>query len=1073
MYKTKKHFSSFGIPKTSLVLGLSAVLAFPYNGYAETVKAEITATQAAQQDRQVKGNIIDEFGDPMIGVTVRVKGTQTATVTDLDGNFTIKAQPSDQLEISYIGYLTKTLSASNAQVNIALEPDNNTLEEVVVIGFGIVKKRDLTGSVSSVKAKDIVAVPTTSIASAMQGRVTGLDVNGSDLRIRGNRSINGSNAPLVIIDGVQGGSMDDVNPNDVESIDVLKDASSTAIYGSQGANGVIIITTKKAEAGRMQVSYDGYVTAAFRPDRADYRSPEDFLATRRLAAQNAGLWHSEGDDAALFGDNETYAAYKAGVWTDYEDLLQKSTTWSTKHTLTLSGGTEKTTARFSLGYANNGSKWKLNGGQDRYTLRANIDHKVHKWISAGVNFQLAHTRNESSPYERANTTGLELGSPYGYLDAESGEYLIGSELVERPLSPSGYVNPLIDAENDNLYKAESYSTNVVANVYLDFHPIEGLTLRSQFNTHLTNHSNGNYFDANASANIEATGVKSSASMTKSSGTYVEWNNILTYNMKLPKEHNLGFTLLTSWNKKMSDNLTATSLGQALASNLWWNINSNDGADGSLYHSSAYSQEQNFSYAARVSYDWKHRYLFTASLRRDGASRLADGNKWDWFPSAALAWRISDEAFMEKTKSWLDDLKLRATYGVTGNAGIGVYGTQSGVSFASTAFGFQDTAANRYVLGVPDNNGSGYYVLANKNTSWEKSTTIDLGFDAVLFDQRVNVTFDWYYTKTTDILLLRSLPTSAGMDGKYAVYTNIGATKNKGFELSINSRNIETKDFSWSSTLSFSANNEEITELYDGNEEIQVGTDFETQTLMTGHPIKSFKTFTYDGIWSSADEAQAAVWGMQPGDIRVAVPGGVWENNNGEYRFYKTSEDTQDENGNVVHKYYTKDNPYSINQSGDVGYVGSTSPDWFAGFNNDFRYKNWDFNFYLYARWGHWGESRIASFDPSSGGSTTNYDFWVKGTNEGGSLPALYKGRKLYDYTGYQSLWFCDQSFIKLKRVTVGYTLPKSVLAKAGISNVRLYCTVNDPLYFVKEDWQKNYDPEGNQRSVTFGLNVNF
>jgi len=994
----------------------------------------------------VKGNIVDETGEPMIGVSVKVKGG-AATITDLDGNFAITAAPGDVLEITYIGYKPLTVKANATSVNLKMEPENNDLDEVVVIGFGTVKKRDLTGSVASVKSDVIVQTPTSDVATALQGRISGLDVNGDDLRIRGNRSINGSNSPLVIIDGVQGGSMSDLNPNDIESVDVLKDASSTAIYGSQGANGVIIITTKKPEVGKMRVSYEGYVTGAFRPDRADYRSPSDYYNTRKLAAQNAGLWSSTNDDESLFSNIEAYAAYRAGVWTDYEDLLQKGTTWSTKHTVTLSGGTEKTSARFSLGYANDGSKWKNSSGTDKYTLRANIDHKFHKWVSAGVNFQLTHTRSDASPYERATTTGLELGSPYGYYDVDTDTYMIGETMVERPLAADDYVNPLIDAKGDNLYKSESYATNVVANAYLDFHPIEGLTFRSQLNTHLTNSSRGSYTDAKSAANLDKTGQKSTAEMTKASGTYVEWNNILTYNLtQLPKDHHLGVTLLTSWNKTIKDQLSATSKGQTLASNLWWNLGSNDGEDGSSLHSSMYQQAQNFSYAGRISYDWKSRYLFTASLRRDGSSKLAEGHKWDWFPSAALAWRISDEPWMKKTKSWLDDLKLRATYGVTGNAGIGVYGTKSGITFANWSFGFQDEAANRYILGVVDNNGSGYYVLANTDTKWEKSKTIDLGFDAVLFNSRLNITFDWYNTKTTDLILLRSLPTSAGMDGKYATYTNIGSTKNTGFEFTINSRNIVKKDFTWSSTLTFSANREKITALVDGTD-ITIGTEKEKQTLMLGHPIKSFNTFTYQGIWTTAEAEEAAKYfkdkdktqPFKPGDIKVA-----------------------DLNGDNV-----------IDQNEDIGYVGSTSPDWFAGFNNDFHYKNWDLSIYMYARWGQWGESRVANYDPSTGGETVNYDYWVAGTNEGGSLPALYKGRKLFDYVGYQSLSYCDNSFIKLKRITLGYTLPQSLLKKIGINHVRVYATINDPLYFVKNDWQKDYDPEGRQRSVTVGLNVNF
>ena len=1023
---------------TCLAYGFAVSLMLPSIAVASET-ASPSEPAAVQQAKNVKGNVVDENGEPLIGVSIKIVGATGGTITDLNGDFTLSGADGKQLQFTYTGYKAQTLQAS-ANMNVKMEPDAMGLDEVVVIGFGTVKKRDLTGSVAQVKSDVILQTPTSSVATALQGRITGLDVNGSELRIRGNRSINGNNAPLVIIDGVQGGSMGDLNPDDIETIDVLKDASSTAIYGSQGANGVIIITTKKAQAGKMQVSYNGYVTAGFREQHPDYRSGTDYYEAHRIAAANAGQWSSASDDLNLFSSPAALAAYKANIWTDYDKELQKDITWSTRHTITLAGGTERTSARFSIGYANDGNKWKKSGGTDRYTLRANIDHKLHKWIDAGVNFQLTHNRSENSPYQSTPTTGMQLGSPYGYYDDLSNQYIIGTDLAERPLEATGYVNPLINTQGDNLYARESYGTNVVANGYLDIHPIAGLNFRTQVNAHLVNSSLGDYADANSATVIDAGTKQSTATMTKASSTYVEWNNVLTYKfVQLPEDHNLSVTLLTTWNKKMGDELSATSINQTLASNLWWNLASNDGGDGHSTHGSAYEQSQNFSYAGRISYDWKSRYLFTASLRRDGASVLAKGHKWDSFPSAAFAWRVSDEPFMKNTKSWLDDLKLRATYGVTGNSGIPVYGTESGVTFANWSFGFQDTAANRYILGK--NN-----LIGNLDTKWEKSKTIDLGFDMVLLNNRVSITFDYYNTKTTDLILLRSLPTSSGNDGNFATYTNIGSTRNRGVEVTINSRNIVTKDFTWNSTLSFSANKEKIIDLVDGTD-IQIGTNKEDGTLMLGHPIKSYKTFTYLGIWSTAEADVAATYfkdadktqPFKPGDVKVA-----------------------DLDGDNI-----------IDQNKDVDYIGSQSPKWFAGFNNDFRYKNFDLNIYLYARWGHWGESPMANFDPSTGGKYSNMDYWVAGSNEGASLPGLMLNRKLFDYTGYQSLWYCDQSFVKIKRISLGYTLPRSVLKSLSLSSVRVYATVDNPFYFVKEDWMKERDPEGQQRSVTLGLNVNF
>ena len=1051
----KNHSSKNSLSSALLTLGLAALLLSPGQVIAGD-NYVLKQPGAVQQSKTVKGRVVDETGEPMVGVTVKVSTTGFAggAITDLDGNFSVEMpKGSNSLILSYTGYKTQTVQVSGSFMNITMDPDTQGLEEVVVIGFGTVKKRDVTGSVASVKSDVILQTPTSSLTSSLQGRVTGLDVytddnNNLEMRIRGNRSINGNNAPLVIIDGVQGGSMSDLNPDDVESIDILKDASSTAIYGSQGANGVIIITTKKADAGKMHVSYDGYVTAAFRQEHPDFRSGSNYYEARRLAAANAGQWNSASDDINLFSSPAAYAAYRANSWTNFEEELQKGTTWSNKHTITLAGGTVKTKARFSVGYANDGNKWKKSGGTDKYTLRANIDHDLHKWISAGINFQLTHNRNENSPYQNSPTSGMQLGSPYGHYDDVADQYIIGPEMVTYPLTATDYVNPFINTLTDNLYARESYGTNVVANGYLDLHPIEGLTFRSQVNAHLVNSSVGTYNDAASAKQISDGTFQSTANMVKTSSTYTEWNNILTYNFTmLPEDHHLTLTLLTSWNKKVGDDLNATSIGQTLAGNLWWNLASNDGGAGHSTHSSSYTQQQNFSYAGRVSYDWRSRYLFTASLRRDGASVLASGHKWDTFPSAAIAWRISDEPFFSGTKSWLDDLKLRATYGVTGNSGISVYGTESGVEFANWSFGFQDTAANRYTLGVYRNTGGGYYLIGNRDTKWEKSTTIDLGFDLILFNNRVSVTFDYYNTKTTDLILLRSLPTSSGNDGKFATYTNIGSTRNRGVEFTINSRNIVTKDFQWNSTLSFSANSEKIIDLVDGTD-IQIGTNKEDGTLMLDHPIKSYKTFKYLGIWQSSEAAEAAKYfkdadktqPFKPGDIKVA-----------------------DLDGDFV-----------IDQNKDVDYIGSQSPKWFAGFNNDFRYKNWDLNIYLFARWGHWGENPFANFDPSTGGNYATMDYWVENTNEGASLPGLMLNRKLFDYTGYQCLWYVNQSFIKVKRIALGYTLPKSALkALGGIEKVRIYATVNNPFYIVKEDWMKHQDPEGQQRSVTLGLNVNF
>lgn len=996
----------------------SCLFTFPASSYA------ITPNQAVSQNEKitVKGKVIDNNGEPILGASIIQKGTGNGTTSDLDGNFTLNVAAGTQLEVSYIGYTKQAVSAKRS-LTIVLTEDHKVLDEVVVIGFGTVKKRDLTGSVTSIKNDVIQATPTKDVMQSLQGRVAGLDIapnsNGElNLRIRGNRSINGSNNPLIIIDGMQGGSYADLNPSDIESVDVLKDASSTAIYGSQGANGVIIITTKKAQPGNVRVSYNGYIGIQSKKAHPDYRSGLNYYNARKTAAVNAGNWVSSADDLNLFGTQEALDAYNNNQWTNYEDLLMQNATFH-NHQITLNGGTEKTTARLSLGLANNESNYK-GGNTSRAILRGSIDHKVAKWMSAGVDFQLTYNQSKVSPYEDVSTQDVELGSPY---DANG-------NIVTYPLGVTGYVNPLINSLAGYYAAQKSNSVDVLANAYMEIHPLKGLSIRSQLSTSLNYYGNGSYTDKNSESQIAGT-KKSTAKDSKTNNRYIEWNNIVSYNKQFG-DHNFTLTGITAYTKSIKDALTGTSYSQTAPNNLWWNLGA--GIDPAV--ASSYIQTQTSSYAGRLNYSYKERYLLTASLRYDGSSVLAEGHKWASFPSVALAWRISDEPFMKATKSWLDDLKIRATYGVTGNSGIAAYGTQSGVVTTNTLLGFQDVSAQHTQFSN---------IIGNKETKWEKSKTFDVGFDFLAFNNRVNVVFDYYDTKTTDILLQRTLPTSNGNDGNFTIYQNLGSTSNKGFEFSVNTRNIVTKDFGWNSTLTFSANKERITDLIDG-QDITLKNERESTTLMIGHPIKSYLTYTYQGIWKTSEKDLAATYFKDADKKSSFVPGEI--------------------------KVADLDGDNYIDEKNDTHYIGSPTPKWFAGFNNDLRYKNFDFSVYMFVRWGQWGENPAANFDPSTGGKYTSYNYWEASTNEGGTLPMLYKDRKLYDYKGYQSLWYCDQSFFKIKTMTFGYTLPRKWLDVLKVNLVRFYVTASNPLYSAKSDWMDGYDPEGTSRSYVFGVNIN-
>lgn len=974
----------------------------------------------ADQSLSISGKVTDSSGSPLPGVSVVIKGTTNGTITGSDGSYSLANVSSDAtLQFSFVGMKpVEVIVGNKTSINITLEEETFGIEEVVAIGYGTQRKRDVTGSVSSIKEKVLMATPSADVATALQGRVAGLDVNGTTLRIRGNRSINGSNDPLVIIDGVQGGSMNDLNPADIESIDVLKDASSTAIYGSQGANGVIIITTKKALPGKMAISYNAFTGFDMMASHPEYRSRDNWLEPLKIAAQNAGVWTPGSDLSLLMGTNETYDAYLADQWTNYDDELMQNAFFH-NHLVTAMGGNDKTTARFSVGYFGTETNFK-EGANERFNLRSNIDHKIRDWIHVGINTQITYNATKTSPYAGTATTGIQLGSPY---DSDG-------QLVIYPLGATGYVNPLIDGATESYYNMKSYGTNIVANGYIDVKPVKGLTLRSQFNTHIKNATSGSYVDNESSTQINTT-KKTTASMSKSNSRYVEWNNIATYNKKLG-DHNFTLTGITAWTRGISDVINGTSYDQLISSNLWYNLTS--GINPNI--TSGYTQSQTYSYAGRLNYGFKGKYLFTASVRRDGASVLAKGHKWEMFPSAAVAWRISDESFMNSTSGWLDDLKFRATYGVTGNSGINAYGTQSGVSAASWGLAFQDTYVARYLY----NN-----TIGNTETKWEKSATVDLGMDLTLFKGRVNAVVDVYDTKTTDILLFRTLPTSSGNDGLFGIYQNIGSTNNRGIEISLNTVNVKTRNFQWNSTVTFSKNKEKIVSLIE-DKNIQIGNTKETSTLMIGRPISSIQGFVYDGIWKTSETDQAAnlykdaikTNSFKPGDMHVL-----------------------DLDGDSI-----------IDENKDIQYLGSPTPKWFAGFNNDFAYKNFDLSIYMYFRWGHWGENPAASYDPSTGGKYTSFNYWVANTNESGDLPALYRNRKFYEYMGYQSLNYVDQSFFKIKTLTLGYSLPARITKAAKLEKVRFYVSLSNPIYAAKSSWMEGFDPEGTNRSYVFGLNIN-
>ncbi len=984
------------------------------------------------QDRTVTGNVIDgDSNEPLPGVNIIIKGSGQGTVTDINGNYSITVPDNETVLVyRFVGFNAEEETVGNrSTIDVTLLPDIESLQEVVVIGYGTVKKRDLTGSVASVKAEEIVKTPTHNPMEAIQGRVSGVDIvrssgsagSGTEVRIRGNRSINGSNEPLYIIDGFQGGSINDVNPNDIESIDVLKDASATAIYGSQGANGVVIITTKRGMEGKPQISYNGFYGVNGLTPFPDRLTGEDYLQLRREAYRTTNGTYPTTDEQLFGGENDLVNAYQEGQWVDWVDELMRNGRQQS-HTLSVRGGNESTKAFLSAGLFREEGMYRMND-MDRYNVRLNLDQKITSWAMAGLLSQVTYyDRNNRTDPLSAAISATPLGRAYDEF----------GNIIHRPIAGSSSVSPLAD-EIPNAAIDNTKNTNVSLNAYLELKPFNGLSFRSNFGSRLNSSRRGKYFDE-VSYTQRGTGI-SRAELTTNFNRFYHWDNILTYSKNID-DHSFTITGITNYTQSDEEDYFMSGIGQVLSSHLFYNLGGTS-PDGRIIES-GYTRSNTMSYAGRLNYIFRDKYLITLTNRVDGSSVLS-GRKFDAFPSVAAGWIISDESFMNNLER-VDLLKLRGSYGLTGNSGIDAYGTQSLV-VTERGMGFGDVAAPMYRFSTR---------VGNANLGWENSATINLGLDLGLFNNRLTASIDAYNTQTTDILFARTLPQSTGV---VDVLQNVASTQNRGIELGLNSINFDNDNFRWATSATFTKNKEEITSLISDNDIISAS-DPETNSLLIGRPIQSFYSYKKLGIWQTdeADEAAEYRFGnengptFKPGDIRV-----------------------EDVNGDKI-----------IVPADDRQYLGSTVPKWIAGLRNSFRYKAFDLDIFLFARWGQMiNAGFLGRYNPEgTGGSLSMFDYWTP-ENPTNDYPRPRRG-SLSSIYGYQALPFVDGSYFKIRNVSIGYNLPGSVSERISAGKIRLYATGSNLLVISKSHLLSNYDPEGGgsenypiNRQIVVGVNVDF
>ncbi|TKB97146.1 TonB-dependent receptor [Pedobacter cryotolerans] len=992
------------------------------------------AILANAQNRLLNGRVLDQSDNtPIVGANIGVQGANTATTTDSKGNFSISlasAKP-ETLIVKFIGFSDQTIlvGANEQNITIKISSQTNALDEVVVVGFGTIRRRDLTGAVASVKAAEIIKAPTHNAIEAIQGRAAGVDITrssgnagaGVNIQIRGTRSISNNPGPLYVIDGVQnGGSINNLNTNDIESIDVLQDASSTAIYGSQGANGVIIITTKKGTAGKSKISYNGYYGINGETAFPAPRVGEDYLTLRRESFRNdAGVITQT--DAQIFNGAGELAAIQAGAFVNWVDLATRNGRQQS-HSVAVSGGSENTKALFSLGYFNEEGALKGNDF-NRYNFRYNIDHRVNSWIKAGITGQLAFSKTNSrrDPLSVA-LTAIPLGIPYN-ADGSVNIFPMASFATGNT-----NLSPLTD-ERPGAAIDENLANEISANAYAELNPIKGLTYRMSFGTVLNNGRRGIFNDQNSTAQNNVR--YASASVRNDNGRYYNWDNVITYTRDFNK-HSFTATALTSYIHSDADFSQATGIRQVLASQGFNNLFGTEAS--SRTTTSGFTRYDLLAYAARINYSYNGKYLFQATQRWDGASRLAPGRKWDSFASASAGWVISSEDFFKDVKP-ISNLKLRLSYGEAGNSGsVSPYGSQSLIS--AVQMGFGDVAAPAYGF-------SG--TVANPDLGWETSTTGNIGLDLGLFDNRISATLDLYSTKTTDIILARSLPISTGQT---TITQNIGATLNTGVNASLTSINFQKKDFSWSTTVTFSHNKEKITDLIDGRD-IIASNNPEENSLFIGSPVRVFYTYRKLGIWQLNENPAAysqAGQAFRFGDIKL-----------------------DDIDGNNI-----------IDQNDRV-VVGQTQPQWYGGLLNNFRYKAFDLSIFLMARYGQFVKAEfVGRYNPGGvANGPANFDYWTINNpsndfprpRQGGSIASVYPNQ-------YQSLLYIDGSFFKVKNIQLGYTIPKKVTDKLKLGSLRAYATGSNIFTYSKNKLLRDYDPERGgaessplSRQFVFGFNL--
>ncbi|MEX2592940.1 MAG: TonB-dependent receptor [Anditalea sp.] len=997
---------------------------------------------AFAQDINVSGKVITDDEQPFAGVTIQEKGTTNGTVTNLDGTYSLNVSDNNAtLIFSFIGYQPQEVSLNGQSViNVQLQADMQQLNEVVVVGYGTVKKADLTGAVATISSDDITQVNAVSnLAQALQGQATGVQVTQSSgqpgdfmrIKIRGTNSLGAGNDPLYVVDGLPlDGLTAQLNTNDIASINILKDASATAIYGSRGANGVIMITTKTGESGKPQVTFNSYYGIQNLRRKIPLINASEFAQLQNEVAQNDGNplpWTQEQINA--FGEG-----------TDWQDLVYGSAPVQ-DHGLSISGGNEYTKYYSSFGYFNQQGIVR-NSGFERFSFRTNIDHKFSEKLNLNTSFSL-----QNSDYLQAQFKGADGGGGIPFttmvMPPTQGVYNPDGTYTRFTGVPWGETNPVGLSENwDN----SNNNLRLLGNAVVSYQIVEGLRLKlsagmdNGYNRsdvyYPSNISLGQRTDANGDP-IYGVGSKSYSN----SLTFIN-ENTLAYVQSF-NHHNINAVAGVSYQTSKSEGLNSGN-GTGFLSDIYQNHNLGSAITKAL-PSTSYSDNKLLSYFGRVNYDYLNKYYITLTGRYDGSSRFGATNKFAFFPSAALAWTVSEENFL-KNNNTVSYLKLRASYGTSGNQAIGNYQTLANLNNVNV------TLDNQIYTGFVLSS------LENPNLKWETTYQFDVGFDLGLFNEKLLVEADFYNKRTSDLLLNVTLPGSGGFG---SVLQNVGVVRNRGLEVGLSTQN-DLGPIHWSSSLNISHNRTKVLDLgYDAYDNPitykEIGTGGNWFPTIVGQSMMQLYGYTVEGIYQTDDEA---------------IDNGEPNKKAGDYRF-------KNWDGEGV-----------VNDSDDRTVLSSLEPKFTFGFNNTFSYQNFDFSLLIVGSYGNDIVNEFKKYNLTQNGSwVPSREFFEQrwqgeGTSNTVDKPSSNSGSSIRDYAN--SLWLDNGSYLRVRDITLGYSF-EPIFFRSGIASpVRVYASAQNYLTFTRYG---GYDPEvswasasingwdrGNypsSKSITIGFRVNF